>query len=869
MGTKVSVGSSCYNLAGDIKHRGNYLKNVVIHSALSAASTGMGKDITDAYLNSPAQKLLRYDRWAKRSGYNATVGNQPAVLETHPELSHSDYDTVIPPPAGISRELRAVRYESNSYQLMAEQYLRKHDPSKLELGYEVDAQRADPPSMALTGDLVIIFPDTTTVVFTPSLPLTTSNRLVVFEYAERPEPYPINSSDGPFATLVEAELPDLVSYTGGYSSPITESVSWENTETTVITYSDSTPSTTSSVILDSGTTAINTKSGTFTKEIEAYQISPVTLDRTTTLEIEYSYKVVSEETESTNTEDMGGGVTKTTTVTTISQTVVPEYRYTASHVDMAYEAWSDEYIDIYEIGTDETKDTIVLGSQATDQVYFPFMPLRMNNVPVNQASYPDQYAWNRKASRKLFGGKNKYDQLLKNIANSPSVGDIDYAYVMQGVAAGSQETGCVEYVYAFVKDLFQHFEIDPNTAPTAAGIVGALNARIAARENQPATGYRRQAFERLVLPPPCIWRTSTWGLDLMIQVNGGRRTVGSGYNPRSKGKVGKCWIYQKDTLQVDNVFLDQLAVLQIGKQLTPTSWEEIEVYTFDWINTIHWGRAVTKNMATALAHSNPEEYGMILPISKAALLSVSTVPRAQLALGSSYILINYYVVKKTKWYKKLLGLLIAIAVFVVFPPSGGIFGSSAAVGSSLGLSGTVGFYVGAGVNALAAAVISGLVVNAAISILGPKLGGILGAILSGMTLNFVSGAGFSLGGGGNLLQHFSKADNLIKLTMQAIDAYSAHITAKAQDLLQSANQVMLDYKAKSAALDKKYLETFGYQDIDPSVITDALRNSAESMEQYLTRTLMTGDMIAQHTLDIIEQFPKYQLQLSLSGGIHA
>ena len=96
--TKIIAGSSSYNLAGDPKTRGNFLKSTILSSVVSgqAQVKGLGKTIVDAHMNGPAVKYRRFFKWAVESGFNNVVGNYRGVAYSQSTLSQAGFDFIAP-----------------------------------------------------------------------------------------------------------------------------------------------------------------------------------------------------------------------------------------------------------------------------------------------------------------------------------------------------------------------------------------------------------------------------------------------------------------------------------------------------------------------------------------------------------------------------------------------------------------------------------------------------------------------------------------------------------------------------------------------------------------------------------------------------
>jgi hypothetical protein len=85
---RITVGSSAYNLAGDVNSRGNFLKNNILSLIFSGSSKqGLGVGIVDAHIAGPAMSYTHFYNWAESSGYNAQVGNTGGLIYSAEALS--------------------------------------------------------------------------------------------------------------------------------------------------------------------------------------------------------------------------------------------------------------------------------------------------------------------------------------------------------------------------------------------------------------------------------------------------------------------------------------------------------------------------------------------------------------------------------------------------------------------------------------------------------------------------------------------------------------------------------------------------------------------------------------------------------------
>ena len=102
----ISVGSSAYNLAGDVVNRANFMKNTILSTLFSGASKGgLGNGIIDAHLAGPATSYTRFFKWAETSGYNTQVGNLNGLMYSNVEVSPEGFAFLVAAKATYDQRL--------------------------------------------------------------------------------------------------------------------------------------------------------------------------------------------------------------------------------------------------------------------------------------------------------------------------------------------------------------------------------------------------------------------------------------------------------------------------------------------------------------------------------------------------------------------------------------------------------------------------------------------------------------------------------------------------------------------------------------------------------------------------------------------
>ena len=101
--------------------------------------------------------------------------------------------------------------------------------------------------------------------------------------------------------------------------------------------------------------------------------------------------------------------------------------------------------------------------------------------------------------------------------------------------------------------------------------------------------------------------------------------------------------------------------------------------------------------------------------------------------------------------------------------------------------------------------------------------------------------------------------------MAAGDGYAGYINASTQQLLQETQDVIKEYEEESRKIRELWAENIGYNRgiIDPLDLTEAFGVTMESVDSFLQRTLMTGNDVADLSLDMLTNFVDMTLSTEL------
>lgn len=129
-GTKISVASSVYNLAGDEEEVPSYLKTVVTSHTLSKRSRSISESLTSAYMGGPGMSMSRFYNWAQRRypQYMMT-GVKSLRMST---VSSQTLAQSLPIPGLTGNQIRSVEADFGEYSYWAEKWVIENHESRLQ-----------------------------------------------------------------------------------------------------------------------------------------------------------------------------------------------------------------------------------------------------------------------------------------------------------------------------------------------------------------------------------------------------------------------------------------------------------------------------------------------------------------------------------------------------------------------------------------------------------------------------------------------------------------------------------------------------------------------------------------------------------------
>lgn len=883
----IFVSSVTYNLAGDEKDRVRYLPTTVVSKVVSNNSFSMTDTIQSALMNGPGMRMRSFARWARNNGYAQAVGMQagkvlgPARVDVSVvagEITHATGETVSVDSASIG---------AADYAYWAEQWMANNHPDQISADYELDY-------LSQENTVFIKFPDGNTYTFQPEGFDITSQYLYA-NYLLVSTPTPGTPIPGP---VVPVSSPANFPATSGWTqdsdtnTPIT--VNLNKTVVTTSTFSDGRPPVSNTVVTPSQQNYLSREVVYFKREFLG-NIIENGLDaigsKKTIQHNMYRPRVIQNTTSTTSTETLPGGVVKTTVVETTTESVGDGYAYRIDTQSVIDKIWSARKTFIYKFGTGNATLDAMFGDPNNAGSFFPFIPVRNDNRMLDSDYYGNVYRQNIKAYKKAIGINAKYSDIITSLEANESIGDIDYGYIVFGVALNTKEKASLKYVYRYFQLMLQQghggggydqWKADWNQADI---LMRAWVSWKTAQGDPSNPLFGKPEPPQGVYPPAPTnslnISSSIFNFNMAIAWNQMTETthVGLGREGARQGDVW--WSIIDDEVfdeilysdgQVDNAPYSH-GTANLTWQDSPNTYRVITSRGLVHNYTIYKGKGVNTTIAECL--TDPELSGFVLPLNEAVFRDISLVDATQMSQSNSYIVLNSYKVVKQKWYAtswfKVILVIIIIVITVLSGGSGagsaGLLGPAAAVGASLGFTGLAAIIVGSIANALAAMLLTQLITMGAKAIFGEKVGAIVGAIASVIAVSI----GTSLVSGQSMASSFSNlasAENILKLTVAAGKGFAEYISADSSVIAQQTAEVLDEYKDSSEEIMRAYEQNLGLGQIslDPLRLTESANSNYiyESSNVFLSRTLLTGSEIAAMTNDMLTNFTNLTLSQELS-----
>lgn len=347
-------------------------------------------------------------------------------------------------------------------------------------------------------------------------------------------------------------------------------------------------------------------------------------------------------TTTTTTVEIDALLTTTTITTTVQTDVVSRKQY------FLYEAGTGEYPELDNI----------LEESVEDSAYYPVVPLRLHNVDqTDPANVPEEQFKTSKTLLRKLGVS--FTDLGDSINSNPDVAEIDHAFFVMGISLNSQKETSIEYLYEFFKYMAlvspsgkeefttwyeNHVNVTSGSVLNTAPYIPSNRVRLKQGDYNITVAFQ---YAELVV------------------VNGSIGPVGT--VTREMGVARPITVVNEFNKSVE--ISTDTAVLLFRKQITETTYEEVEVCGLEHINEIYKGRTYTTTAAKSL--NDLDNQGFIIPLCVNIAESLDIIPRTQMTYDCMFIVINSYHEQKVKWYQSSLFKLVLVIITIILMIYGG------------------------------------------------------------------------------------------------------------------------------------------------------------------------------------------------------
>ena len=882
----ITVSSTLYNMAGDEDDRPDFLKGTLF-GAVMANAPSLADDITGAYFNGPGQKQLQFFRYSQQVNLSTlpstTIVNSVA-LDTVVVGAQIPPTTVPPAPAGLTLTCYSAEANEGDFEPWIERWILLNHPTRIGEEWLGEYEPA-------TNTFSVEFPnnDFFSWLNTDAPVFSSSKRFIAAKYIESAAASESAVVVGTPTTGV-AVLPDVTGWTQDSDTATFTNTLLTRNRTTIVTYNNGDPSVTTEDAVNADVTEpLNTAVEEYSREIVISKNGIEmqgerqfwTFTGTDTVGPGFTAVQVT-------TADLGGGVIQTTTSTTTGEQIIPTWTTRYDDQDLFVGSqYGPEQIYLYEIGTgNAVLDALVGTADASGfQEFFPFMPVRINNVSVLEPQYETLLDEMTPAYRRAFPGK-RFSELIETVEDNPSIDDIDYAYVCFGASLNAKDMTARQYIYRFMDKMI------PFQSAGSGNVMTQLQADVTAYQaaladldqwESDVAAAASGSFWSAILPRPTIpgitppaintirINDPVTGLDYRMswvhientQFNGTFEVLP---DIQSKIKDSKLEVGPSFSWDVRETYntrdgeetrynTNTIPSCYIYYQVDENTYRRIQVWGLVSENYIYGGKSVKITSTEGI--EDTDESGFLVPLHYPTMNEMNIVDYTQFCTSNVHILFNSYEITKQKWYQRgifkiLLVIAIIIIAVVVFPGAfaggAGVLGGNLAVGTAIGLTGTAALVAGVVANYIASIIVAELLKIVGTALFGEKWGALFAAI-----------AGFALGAAISGTSLFS-AEGLLGLGNAIANGYAGWVQG---DIAEMSEDLEVDNESYEERME--YIQNLidgldGNNDLnfDPRFLTGNRRGNGQSgsyvmetAEQYIQRTTMTGSDVVDLTHSMV------------------
>lgn len=888
MAQRILVSSTVVNLAGEEENRPIYIRSTVLGGVLSNRVKSLGGHIGTSYVTGPGVNLKNFARWVRANrpnNYNSRVSFMSSGIGLNASDNFGTIAPQIPVVAPSTVEVITATIDQGLYTYWSEQWILENHPDKINTEWTT--------SYEPTTNTITVTLSGTVYTFVPSNNVQADMYLFVRYRTVTSNAANIYIQEPTVTLPIGQEFPPMTGWTMTSSNVTNDTASASRTSQTNSTFSDNSAPITGTVTTTYSTVNYQSFNKTYERVVtsNSANTNTITQVRETQNHNQYYGGFTNQQTVTQVDVDIGGGVTRTDTTTVNQQVFYVTRTTTRATQEIGKTVYSNTKLFIYKYGSGNSLLDNIIGSPQNSGRFFPFIPVRVDNQFPSATYLPDIFKASKTAFRRST--KTHLRKVTRKLAKHESLADIDYTFTVFGVSLNVLEMACREYIYIFFNQMkLQHgsqmqalakWEADFDIAKAS---VEAYETWRSAQGNEldPLNGTNPPAIIPYPKLPEIKIRTYSsnpiLGYDQTISWAAIEEESFTGVG-RVGAKKDHGWLVNGPSItkteKVPQEFWDGGTIIVDGKtheitstyiyyQFTATTYKRLKVYNLKHRNVVYQGHYVETTAAQALA--NPDESQFIIPLHEQMYKEMRLVRSTQMATACSFLLFNSYVVKKIRWYQTgFFRIILIIAAIVIAAYTGGtslgstagILGTNGAVGAAIGLSGSYAAIAGAIINATASMIVFSVISNAAMSLLGPELGAILAAVamIVLQNPNLLDSFGSSMTTG---FSELLKADNIIKLT----NAVGQGMTTANQALAIQTQENVARYNAEAAVVREQFNQQFGANGagIDPRLLTQNTYSikTFESVDAFLTRTLLTGSDIADMSTSMLSDFASITTQ---------
>lgn len=910
------VSSTVYNLAGDEATRPDFIKNSIYGAIMSPFNPFLGETLVRNHLMGPGMNQRRFFKWAVRQDY---AGLPTYSVSTTDSVDPAVVAPFIPTPgtpAGLVLSLQTVNMVSGDYEHVVESYVLENFPQNFNTDY---ISTFDKPN----NEITIVWEISGSVTFSAGSYSKDAMYIVGTYYHYLPAD--LQSLVTGSTTTGDINEPSTAGY-GLDSSSNTGIVTYNMNydERTITTYTGpSPPADTDVTTSESDSVDFNGLDTTHSKV--TYEggdgNDEDVVNREHFLERSEYRQIYQNNTQVSlvvNEDTPDPGVTQTIEVRRINDHLRPIWDWRIDTQDtFLQKIVGGVHIFVYEIGTgNSTLDDLLTDAivSEADAEYYPYMPIRLDNVSITHADYDDitgsgLYEMTNRAYRRASGGGHRFSRLVDEIEENEQIDDIDFAFTHHGVGLNVLEPACRKYMYTWLKNVsaFQntsatYMDEYKTQVATYTADKATYDAWIFAQGDPARNGYGDARPDRPQLNDlkystvrlKCA-DSQLENLDMRITWINITETTHSGL-AKPDAVIGEIWFegypVEDPSGQEDYIWTVFAGLFGATGGITSkeygidkqtlywqtgvNAYKKLTIWGLQHNNLVYNGESVKITPGEALASTDPT--GFIIPLHYQSVKDLGIVDATQMATANTFVVFNSYEVVKTRWYEGFIGMLIIflviIVITIVMPPLGagagaGILGTNAAVGAAMGLTGTAAIVAGAVVNALVAIAISQIVTSASTAIFGDKIGAIVATVIN-LAISFGVAGGFDFDNLGELMT----ASNILKITSAIANGYDGYVQGAIAEIGDDLVEDAAEFKKETSEIEKMLRKLRGGENglnFDPLSLTDSVKGNdlsrpgsgyiTETLDEFIHRTTMTGSDIVEVSLSLVNNYADLSLEL--------